>query len=74
VLGGQVEVTMTGVPAVQSHVKAGKLRALGVSGRVPVSALPGVPTIAATLPDFEAIQWYGVVAPRGTRRQRSSNG
>jgi len=66
VLGGQVEVTMTGVPAVLSHVKAGKLRALGVSGRAPVSTLPGVPTISATLPDFEAIQWYGVVVPAGT--------
>ena len=66
VLGGQVEMTMTGVPAVQAHVKAGKLRALGVSGRAPVSALPGVPTIATTLPDFEAVQWYGVVAPAGT--------
>ena len=66
VLGGQVEVTMTGAPAVQAQVKAGKLRALGVSGRAPVAALPGVPTIAATLPDFEAIQWYGVVAPAAT--------
>ncbi|MFO1302208.1 MAG: tripartite tricarboxylate transporter substrate binding protein [Burkholderiales bacterium] len=66
VLGGQVEMTMTGVPAVATHVKAGKLRALGVSGLGPVSALPGVPTIAATIPDFEAIQWYGVGAPAGT--------
>ena len=66
VLGGQVETTMTGVPAVAAQVKAGKLRALGVSGSGPVAALPGVPTIAATIPDFEAIQWYGVVAPAGT--------
>jgi len=66
VLGGQVETTMTGVPAVAAHVKAGKLRALGVSGSGAVAALPGVPTIAATIPDFEAIQWYGVVAPAGT--------
>src|SRR4051812_7296071 len=66
VLGGQVEMIMTGVPAVHPHVKAGKLRALGVSSRTPVAALPGVPTIAATLPDFEAIQWYGIVAPAAT--------
>ncbi|MFO1310709.1 MAG: tripartite tricarboxylate transporter substrate binding protein [Burkholderiales bacterium] len=66
VLGGQVEMTMTGVPAVAAQVKAGKLRALGVSGLGPVAALPGVPPVAATIPDFEAIQWYGVVAPAGT--------
>lgn len=66
VLSGQVEMIMTGVPAVQQHVKAGTLRALGVSTRTAVPAMPGVPTIATTIPDFEAIQWYGVVAPTGT--------
>ncbi len=66
VLGGQVEMIMTGVPAVLQQVKAGKLRALAVSSRTPVASLPGVPTIAATIPDFEAIQWYGVVAPART--------
>jgi tripartite-type tricarboxylate transporter receptor subunit TctC len=68
VLSAQVETIMTGVPAVQQHVKAGKLRALGVSSRGAVAAMPGVPPIAATLPDFEAIQWYGIVAPTGTPR------
>ena len=58
---------MTGVPAVIEHVKAGKLRALGVSSRMPVASMPGVPTIAASgVPDFEAIQWYGIVAPTRT--------
>ncbi len=66
VLGGQVELIMTGVPAVQQFVKAGKLRALGVSTRAPVAAMPGVPPIATVLPDFEAVQWYGIVAPAGT--------
>lgn len=66
VLAGQVEMIMTGVPAVQQQVKAGKLRALGVSSLAPVASMPGVPTIATTLPNFEAIQWYGIVAPAGT--------
>ncbi len=66
VLSGQVEMIMTGVPAIRQHVEAGKLRALGVSSRATVAAMPGVPPIAATLPDFEAIQWYGIVAPAGT--------
>ena len=66
VLAGQVELIMTGIPAVQQPVKAGKLRALGVSTRAPLASMPGVPAIAATIPDFEAIQWYGIVAPAGT--------
>jgi tripartite-type tricarboxylate transporter receptor subunit TctC len=66
VMGGQVEVIMTGVPAVQQQVKAGKLRALAVSSMRPVASLPDVPTIAAVYPDFEAVQWYGVVAPAKT--------
>ena len=66
VMGGQVEMTMTGVPAVLQHVKAGKLRALAVSSRNRVPSMPDVATIAATLPGFEAIQWYGIVAPAGT--------
>ena len=67
VLGGQVEIIMTGVPAVQQQVKAGKLRALAVSSRAPVASMPELPTIAsAGMPDFEAIQWYGIVAPART--------
>jgi len=68
VMGGQVEVTMTGVPAVLQQVKAGRLRALGVSSAAPVESLPGVPTIAQAtgLADFEAVQWYGIVAPART--------
>jgi len=68
VMGGQVEVIMTGVPAVIQQVKSGKLRALGVSSSTAVDSLPGVPTIAAAagLADFEAVQWYGIVAPART--------
>ena len=66
-MGGQVEIIMTGVPAVLQQVKAGKLRALAVSSLAPVASLPDVPTIAASgVPDFEAIQWYGIVAPART--------
>jgi len=68
VMGGQVEVIMTGVPAVIQQVKSAKLRALGVSSATAVDSLPGVPTIAAAagLADFEAVQWYGIVAPART--------
>ncbi len=66
VMGGQVEIIMTGVPAVMQQVKAGRLRALGVSSQNSLASMPDVPTIAATLPDFEAVQWYGIVAPART--------
>jgi tripartite-type tricarboxylate transporter receptor subunit TctC len=65
-IGGQVQVTMTGVLSVLPQVRAGTLRGLGVSTvkRLPVA--PEIPAIAETLKDFEASQWYGVVAPAGT--------
>ena len=67
VVGGQVGIIMAGVPAVLQQVKAGKLRALAVSSRSPVASMPDLPTIAASgVPDFEAIQWYGIVAPAST--------
>ena len=67
VMGGQVEIIMTGVPAVLQQVKAGRLRALAVSGLKPVDSMPDLLTIAAAgIADFEAIQWYGVVAPART--------
>lgn len=67
VMGGQVEIIMTGVPAVLQQVKSGRLRGLAVSGLQAVPSLPELPTIAASgVPGFEAVQWYGIVAPVGT--------
>ncbi len=67
VMGGQVEMIMTGAPAVQQQIKAGKLRALAVSSRTPLASMPELPTIAASgVPEFEAVQWYGIVAPAQT--------
>ena len=66
VIGGQVEIIMTGIPAVLQQVKSGRLRALAVSSSKPVASLPELPTIAATVPDFDAVQWYGIVAPART--------
>ena len=66
-LGGQVEVMMSGAPALMPHVRAGKLRALGVSNAQRVEPFTDLPTIAETgVSGFEAIQWYGLVAPAGT--------
>ncbi|MGM9425322.1 Bug family tripartite tricarboxylate transporter substrate binding protein [Hydrogenophaga sp. MI9] len=67
-VAGQTQVLFTGVPAVIGQVRSGQLKALAVSGKQRVEALPEVPTVneALGLKDFEADQWYGVVAPTGT--------
>jgi len=49
-------------------INAGKLRGLGVSTTARLQALPEVPTIAETLPGYEATQWFGILAPAGTPR------
>ena len=49
------------------HIRSGKLRALGVGGSKRIAALPDVPTIAeAGVPGYEAINWWGILAPAGT--------
>jgi tripartite-type tricarboxylate transporter receptor subunit TctC len=69
-LGGQVQVMVAPTQAVASHVKSGKLRALGVTGARRTPALPEVPTIAeAGVPGYEAVGWFGLMAPAGTPRE-----
>jgi tripartite-type tricarboxylate transporter receptor subunit TctC len=69
-IGGQIQVLFTGAPAVIGHVKSGQLRALAVSSPKRLDALPDLPTVAESgYKDFEADQWYGVVAPAGTPRE-----
>ena len=69
-ISGQVQAIFTGVPALLPHVKAGKLRPLAVSSPRRLALLPDVPTVAESgvpgTKDFEADQWYGLVAPAGT--------
>ncbi len=58
---------MLNVLTAKSHVDAGQLRGLGVTSTKRSSALPEVPTIAeAGVPDYEALQWFGLLAPGGT--------
>jgi tripartite-type tricarboxylate transporter receptor subunit TctC len=66
-IAGQVQVTMTGWPGAGPFVKSGQLRAIAVSSSVRVPYAPDLPTIAeAGVPGFEAVQWYGIVAPAKT--------
>lgn len=68
-VAGQVQFTLTGGPAVLPLAEGGQLRVLGVASRDRVGFAPNLPTLAeGGLPDFEAVQWYGVVAPAKTPR------
>lgn len=63
VMGGS---TLFGFPTLStavSVVKSGKLRALGVTGPKRNNALPGVPSVGETVPGFEVVSWFGVLAP-----------
>jgi tripartite-type tricarboxylate transporter receptor subunit TctC len=67
VLGGQVPLGVVDVPSAIANVRAGKLRALAVTTKRRIVAAPEVPTFEeAGLPGYEAIGWFGAVAPAGT--------
>lgn len=68
-IAGQVHLMMESLNSITPHAKAGRVRALGVSGLKRSPALPDVPTIAESgLPGYEATTWNGMVAPAGTPR------
>src|SRR6185503_1394479 len=67
VLGGQVPLGVVDVPSAIAHVRAGKMRALAVTSKRRIVAAPEVPTFEeAGVPGYEAIGWFGAVAPAGT--------
>jgi len=69
-LSGQVQLMFSSVVAILPHIKAGKLRALAVTGEKRMPSLPEVPTVAESgFPGFEASSWYGILAPAGTPRE-----
>ena len=65
-LAGQVQIVFTTPGSAMSYVKAGTLRALAVTSVVRMDVLPQVPTVAETLPDYEATSWAGIGAPAYT--------
>jgi tripartite-type tricarboxylate transporter receptor subunit TctC len=69
ILGGQVQMMFDAITTMAPNVRAGKLRALGTSGKTRSTVLPEVPTLSeAGLPGYEAVIWLGIMAPTGTPR------
>jgi tripartite-type tricarboxylate transporter receptor subunit TctC len=67
VMGGHIVMTIETISPLLPHIRAGKLKALGVTSKVRSSQLPAVPAIAESgLPDYEILNWYGLLAPAGT--------
>jgi tripartite-type tricarboxylate transporter receptor subunit TctC len=65
-LSGQVDVIFVPTPASIDYVRAGRLRALGVTSTIRVEILPDLPPVAEFVPGYEASGWYGICAPRNT--------
>jgi len=65
-VAGDITFAVSNLAANLPHINSGRLRALGVTSKTEASQLPGVPPIAKTLPGFENVGWFGIVAPAGT--------
>jgi tripartite-type tricarboxylate transporter receptor subunit TctC len=69
VLGGQVDMMITGYSTAGPHVKSGRIRVLARTSGERSALTPEIPTIAESgYPGFEVLTWYGLVAPSGTPR------
>ena len=65
-LGGQVQILFAAAPGTVDYIKSEKLRALGVTSPTQAEVLRDLPAISATVPGYEASQWYGLAAPART--------
>lgn len=66
VLAGDATLTADGLPSLVQHIKAGKLRALGVTSAKRLPGFDDIPTVAETYPGYEAIGWFQIFVPSGT--------
>jgi tripartite-type tricarboxylate transporter receptor subunit TctC len=70
IISGQIDMMFDSVPTMAPTIEAGRVKALGTSGKVRSPILPNVPTIAeAGIPDYNATIWIGVMAPAGTPKE-----
>jgi tripartite-type tricarboxylate transporter receptor subunit TctC len=67
-IAGRLQVQFENVPAVLGQIKGGELRAIAIGTAKPSDMLPGLPTIAETVPGYESSSWLGILAPAATPR------
>lgn len=68
-LSGNVQAMFFGVSQGLPHIRSGKLKGLAVGSTKRLRATPDTPTVAETYPGFEAVNWWGLYAPRGTPKE-----
>jgi tripartite-type tricarboxylate transporter receptor subunit TctC len=68
-MAGQVHVLFDNLPSSIGHIKGGRLRALAVTSAQRTPTLPDVPTVAETVPGYEATAWFGIGMPKGTPKE-----
>ncbi len=65
-MAGEVHMAVNPMPQALELIRSGKIRALGVTTKARQASLPDVPTVAESVPGYEALGWYALAAPKGT--------
>jgi len=65
VVAGEAQISMISMVPTLPHVRAGRLRAIGITGPRRTTLLPEAPPISETVPGFEVVHWYGIWGPKG---------
>jgi tripartite-type tricarboxylate transporter receptor subunit TctC len=65
-MGGQIQLVSTGLPACIAYIKSGRIEAIAVTSKNRIKSLPNTPTVAELIPGFEVDTWFGFMAPKGT--------
>jgi tripartite-type tricarboxylate transporter receptor subunit TctC len=69
VIAGHIDVLIASAPSIMQHVKAGKVRGLGVTSKGASSVVPDLPPLSASVPGYSFELWWGVLAPPGMARE-----
>jgi tripartite-type tricarboxylate transporter receptor subunit TctC len=64
-MSGQIQIVFGGFNQMLPHIKANRVRGIGVTTAKRTSAAPEIPTVADTVPGYEAVQWFALVGPKG---------
>lgn len=68
-IAGQIELMVDGLPSAMPHIKAKSIKALAITTAKRVEGAADIPTVAETVPGYEAVAWYGLVVPAGTPKE-----
>jgi tripartite-type tricarboxylate transporter receptor subunit TctC len=68
-LAGQIELMVDGLPSAMPHIQSKGIKALAITTPKRAESAPEIPTVAETLPGYEALAWYGLVVPAGTPKE-----